>query len=386
MLIYDYVIAGSGASGLMLAYRMSQDDFFSNKAILILDKENKDSNDRTWCYWEKGRGEWDFLLSKSWDTIYFGSRDYSDTIDLDGYSYKMLRSKDFYGFVKEEISKKTNFRFEKEEILNIEDNGLSVKITTKTKEYISNKVLSSIFDPEIIKSKPSFVYLKQHFVGWFVRTDSPVFNPDVAGFMDFDIPQKGNTRFMYVLPTSHHEALIEYTLFSETLLSFDQYEQEIASYMNARYAGVKYEIVEKENGNIPMTCFPFQRQNTKNLMYIGSAGGWTKASTGFTFANSLRISLKLVSFLKKESDFTSFRLKNRYWYYDLIFLNVLHKHNEAGSTVFASIFKNNNIKDVFTFLDEKGTFWKDLKIMFRTQPKVMFIMSAFRSIKNMFKG
>ena len=35
---YDYIITGSGASGLMLSYRMAKDSFFDNASILIIDK------------------------------------------------------------------------------------------------------------------------------------------------------------------------------------------------------------------------------------------------------------------------------------------------------------------------------------------------------------
>jgi lycopene beta-cyclase len=60
----DYLILGAGASGLMLAYRMAKDPFFDHKSILILDQEQNKGNDRTWCFWEKGTGEWDPLLSQ----------------------------------------------------------------------------------------------------------------------------------------------------------------------------------------------------------------------------------------------------------------------------------------------------------------------------------
>ena len=75
---YDYIITGSGASGLMLAYRMAKDSFFDNASILIIDKEKKTSNDRTWCFWENGEGEWDELLHKSWDKILFESFTYCE--------------------------------------------------------------------------------------------------------------------------------------------------------------------------------------------------------------------------------------------------------------------------------------------------------------------
>ena len=50
---YDYIILGCGASGLMMANEMAQDSFFENKQILIIDKEIKNKNDRTWSFWEK---------------------------------------------------------------------------------------------------------------------------------------------------------------------------------------------------------------------------------------------------------------------------------------------------------------------------------------------
>ena len=49
--------------------------------------------------------------------------------------------------------------------------------------------------------------------------------------MDFSVAQKGNTRFMYVLPTSENEALLEYTLFSKDLLLKEEYEVEIQHYI-----------------------------------------------------------------------------------------------------------------------------------------------------------
>ncbi|MGJ8738286.1 MAG: lycopene cyclase family protein, partial [Zobellia laminariae] len=47
----------------MLASAMVKDDFFLNKSILLLDKDAKIANDRTWCFWEKGEGEFKSIVS-----------------------------------------------------------------------------------------------------------------------------------------------------------------------------------------------------------------------------------------------------------------------------------------------------------------------------------
>ena len=259
------------------------------------------------------------------------------------------------------------------------DHGKSVTVKSKTAVFETSKLINSIFHTDLLTQQDKYPYLKQHFVGWFVKADDDVFDDKVATFMDFNLHQNGNTRFMYVLPISKTHALIEYTLFSEHLLPVSEYETAIEKYMEQ--IGIKnYTITEKEQGNIPMTSFPFEKQNTKNILHIGSAGGWTKASTGYTFALTTKKSKELVQFLKTEGDLSKFYKRSRYWFFDLIFLGVLHRNNELGSSIFASIFKNNKTQDIFRFLDEKGSWYSDLKIIFRTSPKVNFTISFLRNL------
>jgi len=381
MTSYDYIITGTGASGLMTAYRMSLDAYFDDKKILLIDKDIKNTNDRTWCYWEEGTGEWDHLLTKKWNNIYFGSHDYSAVIPLNQYHYKMLRSGEFYAFLWEQIRKKKNFKSVTDEVISMVDNENSVALISSTSIFKTSKLINSIFNTDILTRQNNYPYLKQHFIGWFVNTVKPVFDDKSATFMDFKIAQNGNTRFMYILPISQTLALVEYTLFSEQLLPLSEYESAIEKYLDER--GIQdYTITETEQGNIPMTSFPFEKQNTKNILHIGSAGGWTKASTGYTFANTNKKSIELVQYLKTNSDLRKFHKRSRYWFFDLIFLDVLFRNNEIGSIVFSSIFKGNKVQEIFTFLDEKGTWFSDLKVILRTGPKLHFIKSFFKTLPN----
>jgi lycopene beta-cyclase len=196
--------------------------------------------------------------------------------------------------------------------------------------------------------------------------------------MDFSVEQRGNTRFMYVLPTSTTEALLEYTLFSHQLLSKEEYEREIENYIQK--LGIStFEIIEKEQGSIPMTCYPFWNKTTKRVLNIGTAGGWTKASTGYTFKNSDKKSTQLVAFLQMETDFRKFHKRTKFWFYDLLLLAVLDKHNDLGASVFSSLFQEGDPTLIFKFLDEETSYFEDLKIILKC-PKKLFIEGLLRSI------
>jgi lycopene beta-cyclase len=176
---------------------------------------------------------------------------------------------------------------------------------------------------------------------------------------------------MYVLPTSETEALLEYTLFSKDLLSVAAYETEIKNYIQ-KLGITEYEIIEKEKGNIPMTCYPFWQHNSKNILNIGSAGGWTKASTGYTFKNTTKKSKALVQFLSEEKNLTKFQKADKFWFYDLLLLDILDQKNHLGSSIFSAMFKKGNATIIFKFLDEETSFWEDLQVIWKC-PKGLFI-------------
>jgi lycopene beta-cyclase len=127
-----------------------------------------------------------------------------------------------------------------------------------------------------------------------------------------------------------------------------------------------------------MTCYPFWKKNTKRVLNIGTAGGWTKASTGYTFKNTDKHSTRLIHFLQQETDFRKFHRKNKFWFYDLLLLDILHRQNELGSRIFSSIFKNGNPALIFKFLDEETSLIEDIKVILKC-PKMLFIKALFRS-------
>lgn len=375
---YDYIILGAGASGLMLAYRMSKDSFFNDKSILIIDKDNDKGNDRTWCYWETGEGEWDDLLTKTWSHIFFGSHTYSKNIDITPYTYKMIRSKALYQFFWDAINSRSNFNFVQATVDTVTELKKGVQVITNKTNYFGIKLFNSLSDKSLYQSQKKHPVLQQHFVGWFVKTEYPVFDASTATFMDFRVPQNDNTRFMYILPISKTEALFEYTLFSEQLLQKEEYEKAIKIYLNNLNIR-NFEIVEKEAGSIPMTAYKFYKLNSKHILNIGTAGGWTKASTGYTFKNTSKKTKALITFLKTENDLSKFYKKTKFRFYDVIFLDVLAKYNQKGAIVFSSMFAKADIATIFRFLDEESSWLDDFKIV-KSVPSKHFIQAFFKRL------
>ena len=345
---------------------------------LEIEKEIKNVNDRTWSYWESPNGSFDSILSKKWSKANFCSEDFDSDFDLNPYQYKMLRSAAFYQSIRNKYSKLKNTTFLHAEVKNIDSKNIVTEVITSEGKFQSKKVFNSLFDPKPMINQKKYPVLQQHFVGWFIKTKKTSFDSSKVFFMDFNIPQVQETRFIYVLPIDKHNALVEYTLFSENLLHFDDYETGIKAYLDSK--GItEFEIEEKEQGNIPMTCFPFEKLNYRSLLHIGTAGGWTKASTGFTFKNTTKKTIKLINYIKKNKPLPKFHKTNKFWFYDLLLLDILFKKNHIGAFIFGKMFQKTTPTQILKFLDEDTSLSEDFRIQSKL-PIIHFIKAGLSRI------
>ena len=62
---YDYIICGGGATGLLLSNSFISDSFFDNKSILVIEKESKTHNDKTFSFWDDQKSVLDKIVFKS---------------------------------------------------------------------------------------------------------------------------------------------------------------------------------------------------------------------------------------------------------------------------------------------------------------------------------
>ncbi|MDP4989315.1 MAG: lycopene cyclase family protein, partial [Polaribacter sp.] len=129
----------------------------------------------------------------------------------------------------------------------------------------------------------------------------------------------------------------------------------------------------------PMTCYHFWENNSQNIIHIGTAGGWSKPSTGFTFKNTTKKTSQLIDHLKENKPLQSFHKINKFWFYDLLLLDILREKNYLGATLFGQLFKRTSVEKILKFLDEETSFTEDLSIMLK-MPPANFIRAIFKRI------
>ena len=350
--------------------------------ILVLDKTQKTENDRTWCYWEKGTGIFESVVTHQWKKLLFKTEDFSNVFNLKSYSYKMIKGLDFYQLVLNFAKQFTNVTFKFESVQQIDvENNTAIVITDcgkYTAKYVFNS--TSLFNPEINTTNS----LLQHFEGWVIKTKTPTFDSEIGTLMDFSVSQKHGTTFMYVLPTNNTEALVEYTLFTEKLLPKEEYKAALAHYIKNDLRIDDYEILHTEFGIIPMSLTEFKRnpEAKKRIVNMGTAGGFTKASSGYTFQFIQKNTARIVTSLKNGDDPNqelTFRDTMFNWY-DRTLLDVIISKRLTGKAIFARMFKKLPIERILKFLGNESSISDDLKII-TTLPIKPFLLSGIKQLK-----
>jgi lycopene beta-cyclase len=74
-----------------------------------------------------------------------------------------------------------------------------------------------------------------------------------------------------------------------------------------------------------------------------------------------------------------FHHTTRFWYYDLLLLDILAEKNDRGHEIFSSLFRNANHATILKFLDEETSLSEDLHVIWKC-PKKLFIAAFFKRL------
>ena len=351
---FNYVIIGGGCAGLSLAYELEIHEKLKDKTLAIIEPRKEYKRDKTWSFWKVAPHNFDDCVKKNWENFSINIPGKTNYLECKNFPYQSIDSGLFYEKIKNKLKKNENIFFFK----NIEE---------------INEQNSLVFN-SVPNIKKNHLNLWQHFCGVEIKTDNDIFDEKIFNLMDFDCEQRESVHFFYTLPYTKNRALVETTWLSKMNdNSQKDYENQINNYIKNNLKIKNYEITYKEEGAIPL-FYPLNK-NEKNKINIGTAGGMTRLSTGYTFLNIQEHSKYIRENIDNISNAKKFEIDRKYQFLDEIFLRVLEKNPEKMSDIFFRMFKTSP-KTVIKFLSNKSNFLEDLSIIFK-MPKLIFIKALF---------
>ena len=234
--------------------------------------------------------------------------------------------------------------------------------------------------------------LLQHFFGQTIRLDRPTFDPTCATLMDFRAPQADGPHFVYLLPLSTTEALVENTYLFPFEATAERHRLEIADYLRERYglAPSSYTVIEEEAGAIPMSAARLPVATRSRITPIGLAGGAARPSSGYAFLRIQRQARELAARIASGEDPTSDVARRtlgpaKYGFFDAIFLRTLADRPDLAPRIFARMFDRAGPAALVRFLGERSTVFDDLQVV-AALPKAPFVSAALRSVPDWLPG
>ncbi len=385
---------GAGAAGLSLAYALTRHPATAAHPITLLDADEKRTNDRTWSYWERTDAPGIFaelpgLVSAEWATAEVRTPTEQLILPLAPYCYRTIQGLAFYDAMRAHLAPLPHVRWERATVTDVTETPAGATAHTADGRHFTGTWLydSRFRYLDLPRQLGRYQYLAQHFVGWEIETVRPAFDPAIATLFDFRTPQHGQMRFHYVLPRTAHRALVEFTLFSADLLAPDAYAAELRRYLLEEHGltAADYRIVATEAGVIPMTDQPLPATTAtrRRIVHIGSRGGASKPSTGFTFYRVQQRTAALVAALARTATpwvAEDARFARRFRLYDAMLLDVLSHHGPRAATIFAQLFRRNPPARVLAFLNEETSFATDVAVM-NSVPWLPFVAALGRQLR-----
>ena len=347
---FNYIINGGGCAGLSLAYELEIHDKLKNKTLAIIEPREEYKRDKTWSFWRVFFYFFFYFIKKSCNNFTINTPNETNHVDCHSTPYQTIDSSLFYEKILSKLKLNKNIHFFK----NIDE-------LDKTNSIIFNSV------PDF-ENKDSELW--QHFCGVEIETDKDFFDDEIFNLMDFACEQRNKVHFFYTLPFSKRNALIETTWISELNdEKLKDYDKQIDDYLNKHLNIRNYKINFKETGAIPL--FRQKKEKKSNEIYIGSAGGMTRLSTGYTFLNIQEQSKYIRENIENIKNINLFKINSKYDFLDKILLRVLKNNPSEMSNIFFKVF-NSKPKTAINFLSNKSSFFEDLEVILK-MPKWKFL-------------
>jgi lycopene beta-cyclase len=371
----DIVILGGGCAGLSLANNLAG---FGKDApsVLIIEQRKNYSNDKTWCFWDVEDPEHHSLATKAWSKFEITNHE-SHIYNCHQHQYLMLESDQFYQASLDKI--KSNPKIQ----LMLGEKLSSPPIKTKHGWYIETASLG-VSAKLVIDTRPpqkndhNDSLLWQCFVGHEIETQHDSFSPERMTLMAFDHTFKNGLAFVYILPTTAKKALIEYTVFSEHIISKAQLNTFLKKAITKKIDHQPYQTLRIEHGTLPMGNKIRTQNKDPSYLYAGLFAGAARPSSGYAFQRIQSWAKKCALTIMKDNKLYPFP-KDPFIQslMDKLFLNVIKNNHHIAAKIFEDLFAQCHFKSVVNFMSDRASFWDCLHII-RSLPPWPFLKALPR--------
>ncbi|MFI7608382.1 lycopene cyclase family protein [Micromonospora sp. NPDC049366] len=367
------LLGGGGAASLVLAALDRHG--VRNLRVAVVDPVHRRGQDRTWAFWGLPGDDLEPLLSARWPRVEVVTLAARRTLDLAPLRYAMLRSGPVYRRAAEAEGRLGAIRVHAA-VDDVRDDGHRVLVRAADGSTVrADWVLDSRPRPPARAGRTTWL---QHFRGWWLTADTATFDPARAVLMDFRTPQPARgVSFGYLLPVTDRYALVEYTEFSPDLLTGGGYDAALAGYRDLLGLDPsRLTVREVENGVIPMTDAPFPTRPSPRVVRLGTAGGATRPSTGFTFSAMYRQADQVARALAAgRPPLPEPAYPRRHRWMDAVALRALDRGSVDGPGFFDGLFARNPAQRVLRFLDGATTPAEELAVM-RSTPLLPMVAAT----------
>lgn len=296
----DMIIVGAGLSGLLTAWRCL--DVNPDLTVEIIETSDRIAGDHTWSFnltdVTPDLREWiDPFIAYKWAQydVKFPKRKRTLSIP-----YCTGNSDSLRACVKPHIN----------------SGRLRVRLNTSVEKLSPNYVIlksgeklaaTCVLDARGFEPNDDVFLGYQKFVGHVIKTKTPhgVKRPII---MDATVEQLGGYRFVYCLPYSDTELLVEDTYYTDgPELQSQEVDARIKDYIRDRLGVDHYEVIRRETGVLPITLGVDSDQKFKvgkleHVPSIGIRGGYYHAVTGYSFPVAMQVAEQYAQSIKMGKD------------------------------------------------------------------------------------
>jgi lycopene beta-cyclase len=378
----DILILGAGCAGTSLAHYL--EDFGYAGSVVLLDNRTNFDREQRWCSWAELPKSLQPLVQKSWTKWKVCDENRSITRTSKHFSYQQIYAPQFFKhFHSRWQTKETPIKLNSgEKVESVDDKKSFVEVKTDREIWHANLV----FDARNLDSnnledleKSNKVYLHQTFLGWKIKFPRAVFEPETATLMDFPANQTNGVNFIYVLPYSDREALVESTSFSQNSTKFGNHLQAVMEYIGTNF-GDDYEILAEESGKLPMTTAKLPTKLSERIYAIGVLGGSVRPSSGYAFSRIQRQTSEIARAIVQAKPIPQKVAPRKYGFFDTVFLQAISRNPNTAKDVFLRMFANVNPDSLIRFLSDESSYSDDLALIIAL-PKIRFGKAALHSLR-----